>query len=123
MLPLGPTYTPLTPLGRHLAALPLEPRVGKALLLGKLFGVLSPALTIAAAADRPPFVRPFAAMIRDGAMPKLPEPPALPSYGTGPYRVQLDARLSYASTNSCHLRSRWPQRSPGLRPFPLRLGR
>ena len=28
------------------------------------------------------FVLPFASMIRDGAMPKLPEPPALPSYGT-----------------------------------------
>ena len=28
------------------------------------------------------FVLPFASMIVDGAMPKLPEPPALPSYGT-----------------------------------------
>ena len=27
-------------------------------------------------------VLPFASMIVDGAMPKLPEPPALPSYGT-----------------------------------------
>ena len=28
------------------------------------------------------YVLPFASMIRDGASPKLPEPPALPQYGT-----------------------------------------
>jgi HrpA-like RNA helicase len=36
----------LTLLGRHLAALPLPPRVGKMLLYGVLFGCLDPILTI-----------------------------------------------------------------------------
>ena len=37
----------LTKLGRHLAALPLPPRVGKMLLLGVMFGWLDPILTVA----------------------------------------------------------------------------
>lgn len=39
-----PAPESLTPLGRHLAALPLEPRLGKLLVLGALLGCLSPAL-------------------------------------------------------------------------------
>lgn len=35
----------LTRLGRHLAALPLPPKVGKMLLLAIMFGVLDPLLT------------------------------------------------------------------------------
>ena len=38
----------LTPLGHHLAALPVDARVGKLLLLGASLGCLAPALTIAA---------------------------------------------------------------------------
>lgn len=34
-------------LGRHLAALPLPPRIGKMLLYGVLFGCLDPVLTVA----------------------------------------------------------------------------
>ena len=37
----------LTKLGRHLAALPLPPRVGKMLLFGVMFGCLDPVLTVA----------------------------------------------------------------------------
>ena len=37
----------LTKLGRHLAALPLAPRVGKMLLFGVMFGCLDPILTVA----------------------------------------------------------------------------
>ena len=37
----------LTKLGRHLAALPLPPRVGKMLLFGVMFGCLDPILTVA----------------------------------------------------------------------------
>ena len=37
----------LTKLGRHLAALPLPPRVGKLLLFGVMFGCLDPMLTVA----------------------------------------------------------------------------
>jgi HrpA-like RNA helicase len=33
-------------LGRHLAALPLPPRIGKMLLYGCLFGCLDPILTV-----------------------------------------------------------------------------
>ena len=39
----------LTQLGRHLAALPLPPRVGKLLLYGVLFRCLDPVLTVACA--------------------------------------------------------------------------
>eukprot|EP01047_Picozoa_sp_COSAG01_P033435 COSAG01_NODE_2461_length_7653_cov_18.380593_4_plen_230_part_00 len=50
----------LTPLGRSLAQLPLEPRAGKMLILAAALGVLDPALTIAACASaRDPFFRPI----------------------------------------------------------------
>jgi ATP-dependent RNA helicase DHX36 len=50
----------LTPLGRHLCTLPLEPNIGKMLLMGSIFKCLNPALTIAAAlAHRDPFVLPI----------------------------------------------------------------
>ncbi|KAK9814740.1 hypothetical protein WJX72_010718 [[Myrmecia] bisecta] len=49
----------LTVLGRHLAALPLPPRVGKMLLYGLLFGCLDPILTVACSmAYRDPWVLP-----------------------------------------------------------------
>ncbi|XP_008802398.1 DExH-box ATP-dependent RNA helicase DExH1 isoform X2 [Phoenix dactylifera] len=50
----------LTPLGRHLCTLPLDPNIGKMLLIGSVFQCLDPALTIAAAlAHRDPFVLPM----------------------------------------------------------------
>ncbi|XP_031127916.1 DExH-box ATP-dependent RNA helicase DExH1 isoform X1 [Ipomoea triloba] len=50
----------LTPLGRHLCTLPLDPNIGKMLLMGSFFRCLNPALTIAAAlAYRDPFVLPI----------------------------------------------------------------
>ncbi|CAA7390557.1 unnamed protein product [Spirodela intermedia] len=50
----------LTPLGRHLCTLPLDPNIGKMLLMGSIFQCLDPALTIAAAlAHRDPFVLPI----------------------------------------------------------------
>ncbi|KAK2968936.1 hypothetical protein RJ640_003623 [Escallonia rubra] len=50
----------LTPLGRHLCTLPLEPNIGKMLLMGSIFQCLNPALTIASAlAHRNPFVLPM----------------------------------------------------------------
>jgi HrpA-like RNA helicase len=49
----------LTRLGRHLAALPLHPRVGKMLLFASLFDCADPALTVAASgAARSPFLTP-----------------------------------------------------------------
>ncbi len=39
----------LTPLGRHLTLMPLDPRVGKMLVFGALLRCTSPVLTIAAA--------------------------------------------------------------------------
>ncbi|KAI5679650.1 hypothetical protein M9H77_00877 [Catharanthus roseus] len=50
----------LTPLGRHLCTLPVDPNIGKMLLMGSIFQCLNPALTIAAAlAHRDPFVLPM----------------------------------------------------------------
>ncbi|XP_078427816.1 RNA helicase family protein isoform X2 [Wolffia australiana] len=50
----------LTPLGRHLCTLPVDPNIGKMLLMGSIFQCLDPALTIAAAlAHRDPFVLPI----------------------------------------------------------------
>lgn len=50
----------LTPLGRNLCTLPLDPNIGKMLLMGSIFQCLNPALTIAAAlAHRDPFVLPI----------------------------------------------------------------
>lgn len=50
----------LTPLGCHLAKLPVDPKVGKMLLMGAVFQCLGPALTIAAGlAHRDPFVLPL----------------------------------------------------------------
>ncbi|KAK9170294.1 hypothetical protein Syun_002434 [Stephania yunnanensis] len=50
----------LTPLGRHLCTLPLDPNIGKMLLIGSIFQCLNPALTIASAlAYRDPFVMPI----------------------------------------------------------------
>lgn len=46
--------------GRHLCTLPLDPNIGKMLLMGSIFQCLNPALTIAAAlAHRDPFVLPL----------------------------------------------------------------
>ncbi|XP_010505118.1 PREDICTED: DExH-box ATP-dependent RNA helicase DExH1 isoform X1 [Camelina sativa] len=50
----------LTPLGRHLCTLPVDPNIGKMLLIGAIFQCVNPALTIAAAlAYRSPFVLPL----------------------------------------------------------------
>mmetsp|Transcript_54900 Transcript_54900/g.164370 ORF Transcript_54900/g.164370 Transcript_54900/m.164370 type:complete len:713 (-) Transcript_54900:147-2285(-) len=50
----------LTALGFHLATLPVDPRVGKMMIYGALFGCIDPALTIAASMSaRSPFVSPF----------------------------------------------------------------
>lgn len=47
----------LTPLGYHLASLPVDVRIGKLMLLGSIFRCLDPALTIAASlAFKSPFV-------------------------------------------------------------------
>jgi HrpA-like RNA helicase len=39
---------PLTPLGAHLARLPVDPHLGKMLIYASVFGCLDPVLTIAA---------------------------------------------------------------------------
>lgn len=50
----------LTPMGRNLAQLPVDAKVGKLLLLGASLGCLSPALTIAACLSyKSPFSAPF----------------------------------------------------------------
>lgn len=50
----------LTALGFHLATLPVDPRVGKMMIYGALFGCVDPLLTLAAAmSSRSPFMSPF----------------------------------------------------------------
>eukprot|EP00939_MAST-03C_sp_MAST-3C-sp1_P003634 g3634.t1 len=50
----------LTPLGFHLATLPVSPRIGKMIVYGAIFKCLSPILTIAASLSfRSPFVAPL----------------------------------------------------------------
>ena len=50
----------MTPLGHHIARMPLEPRIAKILIYGALLGCIDPALTIAAAMSlsRSPFLTP-----------------------------------------------------------------
>lgn len=49
----------LTKLGKHLSLLPVEPNIGKMLIMGSIFGCLDPILTIAAGlAVRDPFIMP-----------------------------------------------------------------
>ena len=61
--------TELTPLGWHLAGLPVDVRIGKVLLFGAIFRCLDSALTIAAALSfKSPFSSPFGK--RDEAMKK-----------------------------------------------------
>ena len=65
---LAPEGEALTELGRHLAAFPLPPQVGKMLLFGSLFGCLDPVLTAAcAAAYRDPWVIPVDTRARRAA--------------------------------------------------------
>ena len=50
----------LTPLGHHLAALPVDVRIGKLILFGAIFCCVDSALTIAAClSHKSPFVTPF----------------------------------------------------------------
>lgn len=50
----------LTPLGLHLAALPVDVRIGKLMLFGAIFCCVDSALTIAACLSyKSPFVAPF----------------------------------------------------------------
>ena len=50
----------LTPLGHHLANLPVNPRIGKIILFGAIFSCLDPILTIASALGfKEPFVIPL----------------------------------------------------------------
>lgn len=50
----------LTALGRHLAALPVDVRIGKLMLFGAIFCCVDSALTIAAClSHKNPFVAPF----------------------------------------------------------------
>lgn len=55
----SPDRWSITPLGYHLAALPVNPRIGKLILYGILFHCLDPMLTIAASLEKSPFISPF----------------------------------------------------------------
>ena len=54
----------LTPLGYHLATLPVDPRVGKMILLGAIFSCLDPVLTVASVLGfKDPFVFPLVSLL------------------------------------------------------------
>lgn len=62
----------LTPLGQHLATLPVDVRIGKLILYGAIFSCVDAALTMAAALSfKNPFVSPFGK--KDQAMAKKKE--------------------------------------------------
>ncbi|KAB7499680.1 ATP-dependent RNA helicase DHX36, partial [Armadillidium nasatum] len=55
----------LTPLGFHLARLPMDPLTGKMILMGSIFSCLSPILTVAASLSfKEPFVIPLLTKVR-----------------------------------------------------------
>lgn len=54
----------LTPLGYHLAKLPVDPRVGKMILFGAIFSCLDPVLTVASVLGfKDPFVFPLVSLL------------------------------------------------------------
>ncbi len=54
----------LTPLGYHLAKLPVDPKVGKMILFGAIFSCLDPVLTVASSLGfKDPFVIPLVSTI------------------------------------------------------------
>ncbi|XP_029433064.1 ATP-dependent RNA helicase DHX29 [Rhinatrema bivittatum] len=54
------TQPKLTPLGQHLAALPVNVKIGKMLIFGAIFGCLDPVATLAATmTEKSPFVTPI----------------------------------------------------------------
>ena len=54
----------LTPLGYHLATLPVDPRVGKMILFGAIFSCLDPVLTVASVLGfKDPFVFPLVSLL------------------------------------------------------------
>lgn len=60
----------LTPLGYHLAALPVSPRVGKMILFGTIFSCLDPVLTVASVLGfKDPFVFPLVSSNRPNSLP------------------------------------------------------
>lgn len=99
----------LTPLGYHLACLPVDVRIGKLMLFGAIFRCLDPALTIAASlAFKSPFVRKGVA--------KKPREPSSPSVRTTPSRLCVpqvspwdkreeanEKKLAFAVASSDHL--------------------
>ena len=58
--PMERLKSQITPLGFHLAALPVNPRIGKLMLFGALMGCIDPILTIAATVSaKSPFIMSF----------------------------------------------------------------
>lgn len=76
----------LTPLGYHLACLPVDVRIGKLMLFGAIFRCLDPALTIAASlAFKSPFVSNARPQLcrRPVVHANYPVPPLLPGVSVG----------------------------------------
>lgn len=98
----------LTPLGYHLACLPVDVRIGKLMLFGAIFRCLDPALTIAASlAFKSPFVRKASRKSRPSrppVCPNYPVPPLFPQVSPWDKREEAnEKKLAFAVANSDHL--------------------
>ncbi|PRW58696.1 helicase domain-containing [Chlorella sorokiniana] len=86
----------LTPLGHHLAALPVDARIGKLLLLAASLGCLAPALTIAACLS---YKSPFAGGAQQDAADRARAALAAPGSGTIAAGQQSDHLLMVAAVD------------------------
>ena len=105
----------LTPLGRHLAALPMEPRLGKLLVLAAALGCLSPALTIAAGMSyRSPFAAAFEEQQElEAARRALAAPAPPPGSAAAAVAVAAAASATVASSSSKPTPTTdWPASNP-----------
>jgi len=80
----------LTPLGFHLAKLPIGPLEGKMIILGAMFSCLSPIMTIAASLNfKDPFVMPVSNIL-------------ITLFGTT-HSCMLNIHLSYRQTKNINV--------------------
>lgn len=105
----------LTPLGYHLACLPVDVRIGKLMLLGAIFRCLDPVLTIAASlAFKSPFVRNVSPHSWTNTRPRSSELPCPASVsrclrgtsGKKPTRRSWPSPWPTATTLPCRRRTR-----------------
>ena len=94
----------LTPLGYHLACLPVDVRIGKLILFGAIFRCLDPALTIAASlAFKSPFVSKLNIMI-------IIEPERFYAIEIASIFCPISSRCLHGISETKPMRRNWPSR-------------